>query len=126
MILPVRTPDKQAMTRFVVLMTALLVTSACAAATSVPASPGPWQFSGTVFATDGQQIGAPVPGARLTVEDADAVRASTTTDAAGRYAFNALEAGRFTLTISAPGFVTLTPGLNLDRDIRADFALTRQ
>jgi len=56
----------------------------------------------------------------------DEVRAKTTTDTSGHYAFNGLETGRFTLTISAAGFVSLTPTVNLDRDLRADFAIMRR
>ena len=35
------------------------------------------------------------------------------------------QAGEFILTISAPGFVNLTPAVRLDRDMRADFAIER-
>jgi uncharacterized protein YfaS (alpha-2-macroglobulin family) len=75
---------------------------------------------------DGQQVGEPVAGAQLTLNNDDEVRARTTTDASGRYVFNGLETGGFKLTISAPSFVTLTPSVNLDRNMRADFVLKRQ
>jgi hypothetical protein len=75
---------------------------------------------------DGSQIGAPLAGAQLTVTSGDEVRARTTSDTSGHYAFNGLETGEFTLTIAAPGFVSLTPRVNLDRDMRADFAMQRQ
>ena len=62
----------------------------------------------------------------MTMNSGDEVRARTTTDDSGHYAFNGLETGRFNMTISAPGFVSLTPKVNLDRDMRADFAIQRQ
>lgn len=74
---------------------------------------------------DGPVVGAPVAGAQLTMSTGG-VRASATTDASGQLVFNGLETGSFTLTISAPGFVRLTPLVNLNRDIRADFAIKRQ
>jgi hypothetical protein len=107
-------------------ITVLLVTTACSMSAGPTPSKGPWQFSGTVFAMDGQEVGAPVAGAELTMTSGDEVRARTTSDTSGRYAFNRLETGRFSLTISATGFVSLTPSVNLDRDMRADFALKRQ
>jgi hypothetical protein len=75
---------------------------------------------------EGQKVGQPVPNADVLVTIDDQTRARTTTDGSGHYAFSTLQAGRFTLRISAPGFVTLTPLVDLDRDMRADFALTRQ
>jgi hypothetical protein len=75
---------------------------------------------------DDVNVGPPIAGAQLTLSSADEVRAKATSDAAGRYQFNKVEAGRFTLTIVAPGFATLTPSVNLDGDLRADFAMKRQ
>jgi len=75
---------------------------------------------------DGPAVGAPVVGAQLTMNSGDEVRARTTTDDSGHYAFNELETGRFNLTISAPGFATLTPSVDLDRDLQADFAMKRE
>ena len=75
---------------------------------------------------NGPEIGAPVGGAQLTMTSGDEVRARTTTDTSGHYAFNGLETGRFVLTISAPGFVSLTPSVKLEGNVRADFAIRRQ
>jgi len=94
--------------------------------TQVTPSTGPWRFSGTVFARDDVKVGAPIAGAQLTLTRDDEVRARSTSDTSGRYVFNAVEAGRFRLTISAPGFATLTPSVDLDRDLQADFAMKRQ
>ena len=124
-------PDIQAVTRSpfarcVALAAVLVVAAACSAPTNVTPSTGPWQFSGTVFAIDELKVGAPIAGAQLTLTSNDEVRARTTSDNSGRYVFNALESGRFRLTIAAPGFATLSPNVDLDGDIRADFAMTRE
>ena len=110
----------------VFLTALLLVVPACSAPTSVTPSTGPWRFSGTVFANDELNVGTPVVGAQLTLTSHDTVRARTTSDTSGRYAFSDLETGGFRLTISAPGFATLTPSVNLDGNLRADFAMKRQ
>ena len=111
---------------FGAVLTAVVVLTACSAPTHVTPSTGPWHFSGTVFAMDELTVGAPIAGAQLTLTNDDEVRARTTSDTAGRYVFNALETGSFRLTISAPGFTTLTPSVNLDADLRADFAMKRE
>ena len=79
-----------------------------------------------MFAIDELTVGAPIVGAQLTLTSNDKVRARTTSDTSGRYVFSELETGGFRVTISAPGFATLTPSVNLDRDLQADFAMKRQ
>jgi hypothetical protein len=110
----------------VVLIAVLVIGPACSVPTHVAPSTGPWHFSGTVFATDDVKVGAPIAGAQLTLTSDDEVRARATSDTSGRYVFNKLESGRFRLTISAPGFATLSPSVNLDGDMRADFAMKRE
>ena len=112
--------------RLVVLLVTLLGTGACA--TSVPLEPseGPWRFSGTVLATDGVRVGAPIPGAHLTVVSGANTAATVTSDAVGHYAFESLESGRFTISIAAPGYVSVTPVVALFRDMQVDFALQPQ
>jgi hypothetical protein len=75
---------------------------------------------------DGLQLGAPIADAQLTLTTDDEVRARTTSDTSGGFVFDELETGGFRLTISAPGFATLTPAVNLDRDMRANFAMKRE
>jgi hypothetical protein len=113
-------------TSSVVATAVLVVMAACSMPTQVTPSTGPWSFSGTVFARDDVKLGAPIAGAQLTLTRDDVVRARSTSDTSGRYVFNAVEAGRFRLTISAPGFATLTPSVDLDRDLQADFAMKRE
>jgi hypothetical protein len=110
----------------VVLTAALVIVPACSMPTQVTPSTGPWSFSGTVFARDDAKVGAPIAGAKLTLTRDDEVRARATSDTTGRYVFNEVEAGRFRLTISAPGFATLTPSVDLDRNLQADFAMKRE
>jgi hypothetical protein len=105
-------------------ITILLAAGACTSRAVAP-SPGPWQFSGTLLALDGQVVGPGVAGAQMTLTAGDVVKANTTSDPSGHYVFSDVETGRFTLTISAPGFVTLTPAVNLDRNMAADFGLKR-
>ena len=41
--------------------------------------------------------------------------ATVTSDGAGHYAFDSLESGRFTVSIAAPGYVSVTPVVALFR-----------
>jgi hypothetical protein len=110
----------------VALTAALAVSMGCSVPTNATPSTGPWDFSGTVFVLEDLTLGAPIAGAQLTLSTDHEVRARTTSDASGRYMFKDLETGRFSLTIAAPGFRTLTPSVSVERDLRADFALKRQ
>ena len=100
----------------------VLTVSAAACAKSAPLAPtgtGPWRFSGTV----GTIASAPLEGAQRTVTDGVNLGAQVRTDAAGRYAFTSLEGGRFTVTIAAPGFLSVTPVVDLFTDLEVNFAL---
>jgi hypothetical protein len=112
--------------RLIAFLGAVLVTSGCAAPAPVAPSPGPFRFSGTISAVDGGRVGNPIAGARLTVIDGANLNATVDTNAAGQFAFESLDSGKFTLTIAAPGFASATPVVQLYRDIEANFALTPQ
>lgn len=71
-------------------------------------------------------MGAPIAGAQLTLMSSGEVRARATSDVSGQYLFDDLETGSFRLTISAPGFATLTPSVNLEGNMQADFAMNRE
>jgi len=103
----------------------LLLAGACSTKAGSTPSNGPWQLLGTIFAKEKSVVGAPVPNARLTLTSGNEIKGTATTDAAGHYAFEPLQAGEFVLTISAPGFANLTPAVRLDRDMRADFAIEK-
>jgi hypothetical protein len=112
--------------RLAIVLLAGLTMSACTASSPLSSSSGPWRFSGTVSRLDGAQVGGPIAGAELTVLSGSNTNARVTTDAGGRYAFTALESGRFTVAIAAPGYQRATPVVDLYRDIEANFALKPQ
>ena len=112
--------------RVSVLMLAILATAACAGLTPVtPSAPGPFRFSGTISRIESGGV-SPIAGANLTVIDGVNKNASAKSDGAGRYAFDALDKGRFTVSISAPGYVAITPVIDLYEDVSANFALKTQ
>src|SRR5262245_62075816 len=99
-----------------ILLVILLTTFGCVSQRPLSPSGGPWRFSGTIFRLEGNQVGSPVAGARLTVVDGVNLNVNATTDDSGHYAFDALESGKFTMAIEAAGFITATPIVNLFRD----------
>ena len=105
-----------------ILGVVFLATSACTMPPLTP-STGPWRFSGTVSRVAGTQLGGPIAGAELTVVSGVNSNATVTTDSSGRYVFTALERDRFTVAIAAPGYLSASPVVNLDRDVEANFAL---
>jgi hypothetical protein len=109
-----------------VLVSALLVTSACTQTAPLAPAPGPWRFSGMVSGVVGAGVFTPIAGAELVVIDGVNVNARTVSDPSGRYVFEALATGRFTLSISAPGYIGATPVVDLYQDTAANFALQRQ
>jgi Carboxypeptidase regulatory-like domain len=114
--------------RLNVLVLALFATSTCDGVCPLKptATKETWRLSGTVSAMDGGQVGGPIAGATLTVASGVKTDSNATTDVQGRYAFPGLESGRLTLTISAPGYVSNTPSVDLYRDTEVNFVLSRQ
>jgi hypothetical protein len=51
--------------------------------------------------------------------------ARVSSDGSGRFVFERLESGKFKVVIEAPGFVSVTPVVELYWDIDVDFALRR-
>ena len=90
---------------------------------SSPVGPsnGAWRLSGTVTST----AGAPIAGARLTVQEGANRDARVSADGSGRFVFERLESGTFKVIIEAPGFVSVTPVVELFWDVDVDFALRR-
>jgi hypothetical protein len=90
---------------------------------STPASPstGAWRLSGTI----GSTAGVPIAGAVVTVQEGANRDTQVTSDASGHFVFAQLEGGRFKVFIQAPGFVSLTPVIDLFTDIDVTFALHR-
>src|SRR4029453_11310266 len=92
----------------------LLAIAAC----TMPPSPvrpsnGAWRLSGTISSV----AGAPIGGARFTVQDNANKDAQATSDASGRFMFARLESGRFTMVIEAPGFVSVAPVIDLFQNL---------
>jgi hypothetical protein len=96
----------------------------CRAAAPLAPSTEPVRFSGTIFAMEGGRVGGPVPAAQLTIVNGANSNATVSTDAGGHYNFPKLATGKFNLTISAPGFVTLTPEVFLGQDLDVNFVLS--
>ena len=102
---------------------ALLAASACAVPSPLDPSDGPFRFSGTISGIAGGRLGAPIAGAVIKVVKGVNAEARTSTDAGGRFAFDHLETGRFTVEVTAPGYVAVLPVVDLYRDVDATFAL---
>jgi hypothetical protein len=112
--------------RVFLLGAALLASTACDLLKhSEPAAPVPsgvrYQMSGTILALPS----TPLAGVTLTVMDGSDEGAHVSTDGAGHYAFASLSSGRFHMVISAPGYDSAFPVVDLIRDISVDFALHR-
>jgi hypothetical protein len=75
---------------------------------------------------EADRVTGPLAGAVLTVVNGPNNNARVTTDAAGRFAFDRLEAGRLTVNIGAAGYVAVTPVIDLYQDIDTNFGLRRQ
>jgi len=105
------------------LVAGMMAVAGCMLPSSSPTEPssGAWRLSGTVNST----AGAPIAGARLTVQEGTNKDARVSSDLSGRFAFDRLESGRFKVIIEAPGFVSVTPVVELYWDIDVDFALRR-
>lgn len=109
-------------TNLVLMLLVAGMTSVAGCAVPIsPATPsnGAWRFSGTISST----AGARIAGALLTVQEGANKGTRAASDVAGRFLFERLEAGKFKVVIEAPGFVSVTPIVDLYWDVDADFAL---
>jgi hypothetical protein len=110
--------------RAILLGVALCISAACNLLKHTePAAPAPsglrWSLSGNIIHAGN----GPIAGAKLTVLDGANQGSQTVSDSAGRYAFPSLSSGRFHMVIEATGFDSVTPVVDLIRDINVDFAL---
>ena len=78
-----------------------------------------WTLSGHVTAAAGGDLSG---GAVAILDGADAGK-STITNTAGLYSFSNLQAGGFSVRVSAPGYTTVTRGVPLTSNVTADFSL---
>jgi TonB family protein len=88
---------------------ALLAVAAPIGVVSGAGQAGPATLAGVVY----DPTGAVLPGVTLTLEDAQQVARTTTTDSAGRYAFGGIAAGTYVLQSTLAGFHTLRQAFTL-------------
>jgi len=67
-----------------------------------------------------------ISGARLKVLNGVNQDAQVTTDADGHYVFASLQPDTFDVLIEAAGFASITPRVNLFRDVDVNFVLSPQ
>ena len=102
------------------LVAGMIAVAGCAEPLSpVTPSNGAWRFSGTISST----ARVPIAGALLTVQEGPNKGTRAASDVAGRFLFERLEAARFKVVIEAPGFVSVTPIVDLRWDVDVDFSL---
>jgi TonB family protein len=104
-------------TTAVVLLAVTLPTAAVRARQSAPAP-----LSGSVYDTSG----AVLPGVELTLEDANQIKSTVTTDEAGRFQFPRVAPGRYVLAASLAGFRPLRHEFELQNTRDWDRAITLQ
>jgi TonB family protein len=104
------------------LVVALLVLVAIPVAAFRAAQSGPAPLSGAVY----DPSGGVMPGVALTLEDAQQPKLEATTNAAGRFTFPAVPAGRYVLAASLPGFRALRHEFELRNSRDWDRAITLQ
>lgn len=83
---------------------------------------GPMPLTVTVY----DVTGAVLPGVALTLDDAAGNRKAATTDGSGRFDFGVVAPGRYTLSSSLAGFVTLAQEVTLENPRQWDQSLTLQ
>jgi hypothetical protein len=108
---------------FLLLCVAALCSACETMKTPIAPSKGPWKLTGSIASMAGARLGPPVVGAELTVTSGVNSNARVMTDHSGHFAFDALETDKFTVAINAPGFVGLTPFVNLFGDTDVTFVL---
>ena len=101
----------------VVLLAVTLPTAAVRARQS-----GPAPLSGSVYDTSG----AVLPGVELTLEDAQQIKSTATTDAAGHFQFPGVAPGRYVLAATLAGFRPLRHEFELQNTRDWDRAITLQ
>lgn len=111
----------QASKRYLLVASMAVLAGCTIPETPVEPSNGAWRLSGSVSST----AGSPIAGARLTVQEGANKDARVSSDGSGHFLFDRLESGKFKVIIEAPGFVSVTPVVELYWDIDVNFALRR-
>jgi TonB family protein len=108
--------------RFVVVVALAALAVALPAAAFRATQDGPLPVSGFVY----DPTGAVLPGAELTLTDERQHVSTVVSDATGKFEFAPVEAGRYVLGVSLPGFRPLTQPIELVRDRDWHRAVTLQ
>ena len=77
--------------------------------------------------------GAVIPGATITLKGSEGLGQSITSDGQGRYSFSGLAAGRYVMSVGAPGFtiasglvVNVASGRAITRNVQLEIAVVEQ
>ena len=115
--------NRQAVSRRAVIAIGLLLLGIAVPSSVIRAGQdGPRVLSGSVYDTSG----AVIPGVTVTLEDANEVKQTATTNASGRFEFGATSAGKYKLSTSLPGFRALRQDVELRSARDWDRAITLQ
>jgi hypothetical protein len=113
----------------VVLLVTLISTWACSDSNGTAPSPSP-SPSPTTFSLSGKindsDTSAAVAGATVSVADGPNAGQSATTDSSGNYSFTALQQSGFTVSVSAPSYISQSLGVTLTSNRTLNFSLRPQ
>ena len=98
----------------------LILTAACIAA-PLPAQAPAGRLQGQIL----DPTGAVIPGATITLKNSSGLAVSATSDGAGEYSFRSLAPGKYTVSVTAQGFVPATEDVEVvaGQGKKADIAL---
>ena len=115
--------NRRALSHRSLVVSTLLLAAATLTAAALHAGQGrSGQLLGTIY--DGS--GAVLPGVEVTLSTVKDAKSTATTDAAGRFAFPGITAGRYVLEAELPGFKSLRQDIQLDQPGDWDRAITLQ
>jgi TonB family protein len=115
--------DRQALSRRAIAAVAVLLVAVTLPIAALRGAQGvPAVLSGSVY----DATGAVLPGVELALEDANQFKWSVTTDASGRFEFVPVQAGKYVLAASLPGFKALRHEFELKTSRDWDRAVTLQ
>lgn len=101
--------DRRPVSRRAVSACAAVIASLTLATAAVRAVQAPAALTGTVY----DATGGVMPGAEITLEDAQQHTSQATTDATGRFAFPGIGSGRYVLSAKLAGFKSLRAEIDL-------------
>ncbi len=114
-----RRPSRRAMSLAFAVIVGVTLSTATFRAT---AQSEPLPLTGAIY----DMTGAVLPEVTLTLEDANGGKRSVTTDSSGRYDFGVIDPGRYVLTSSLAGFLSIAQEMNLSNPRNWERAITLQ